>query len=211
VTRVNAVQHPQSFQHVNGRIGSWADWDLTPLGEEQALRIGRRIARELEGAPRALYASDLRRASRTAQILSDALDTQPVFTPLLREINLGQAVGRTKDWARENASCPLWPGTLDWPRGADDRLFAGAETKREVWNRLADFLDQAMAEGPENLVIVSHDGPLRLRYALWLGLAVEDTQTRGFSGRSGGVSILNQDAEGNRLIVCLNDLSYVQP
>ena len=30
------IQHTQSEQHLNQMIGSWFDWELTPLGIDQA-------------------------------------------------------------------------------------------------------------------------------------------------------------------------------
>ena len=43
------VQHTQSVHHTNGMVGSWTDWDLTPLGRSQADRIGKKLKDELEG------------------------------------------------------------------------------------------------------------------------------------------------------------------
>ncbi len=34
------IQHTQSVHHTNGMVGSWADWDLSELGVEQAKKIG---------------------------------------------------------------------------------------------------------------------------------------------------------------------------
>ena len=38
--QIITIQHTQSMHHLNGMVGSWTDWDLTPLGIEQARRIG---------------------------------------------------------------------------------------------------------------------------------------------------------------------------
>lgn len=43
------LQHPQSLHHTNGMIGSWTDWDLSPLGVQQAETIAANLARELKG------------------------------------------------------------------------------------------------------------------------------------------------------------------
>lgn len=41
--QIYTIQHTQSIHHTNGMVGSWTDWDLTPLGMEQADRIGKKL------------------------------------------------------------------------------------------------------------------------------------------------------------------------
>ena len=194
------IQHTQSMQHTNGMVGSWADWDLTELGAEQARRIGERLAgeRKIEAA----YSSDLLRARRTAEIAAGFWGIEPRLTEALREFNLGEAVGQTKAWASQRR--------MPW-NTVDDRPYAGAESKREVWQRLSGFLDQVMAGPEENLVIVSHGGTLGVFYALWLGLDVTALNRCDLRGSAGGVSFLQEDADGKRALTRLNDLSYMRP
>lgn len=204
------IQHTQSVQHTNGMIGSWTDWDLTGLGIEQAKRIGERLCGEIKNKSYVLYSSDLLRAKRTARIVGGFLGLEPVLTDALREFYLGEAVGKSKRWAREHAECRVWPGTVDWAETIDGKPFAGAESKREVWNRLSGFLNQIMTSAEENAILVSHDGTLQVFYALWLGLDLNTLNKRGLSGKSGGVSFLYEDEEQNRVISRLNDLSYIR-
>ncbi len=203
------IQHTQSMQHTNGMIGSWRDWDLTETGIEQAKRIGMRLSSELKGNQYAMYSSDLLRARKTAEIVADYLDTEPIFTDALREFNLGEAVGQSKEWAKENAACPVWPQTIDWAKTIDDRPFNEAESKREVWNRLLAFYNQIVENDDENIIIVSHDGTLSIFYSLWLGLEIETLNKCNLAGKAGGVSFLYEDSEKNRIIKRLNDLSYI--
>ena len=203
------IQHTQSSQHTNAMIGSWANWDLTELGIEQAKRIGERLSKEIGNQGYVMYSSDLLRAKHTAEIIGGFLGTKPIFTDSLRECNLGEAIGKSKEWASENAKCPVWPNTIDWAQTIDDQPFLGAETKRDVWNRLLGFYHQIMTTPEENMIIVSHDGTLSIFYALWLGLDVEMLDKCNLSGCSGGVSFMSEDCNKNHLISRLNDLSYV--
>lgn len=208
--KIITVQHPQSLQHTNGMIGSWADWDLTGLGVEHAKRIGARLSWEIKSERYVMYSSDLPRTRHTAEIIAGYLSLEPIITDDLREFSLGEAVGKSKEWARANAICPLWPGTIDWPVGIDGRPFRGAESKREVWNRLSDFFSRVMPDTENNLIIVSHGGTLGVFYALWLGLTVEMLEKCDLRSDSGGVSFLRETSDGRRIINRLNDLSYMR-
>lgn len=202
------VQHTRSEQHENGMIGSWRDWDLTEMGVTQASRIGDSLFREFSGKKFVVYLSDLLRARRTADIVAERFGVTPIYTGLLREFNLGEAVGKTKAWARENQNCPVWQGTADWAKDIDGRPFDGAESKRDVWNRLVPFYSRILESDDENIIIVSHDGTLSIFYALWLGLDIEILNRCNFNGKSGGVSFLCEDNERHRIIKKLNDMSY---
>ena len=207
--KIIAIQHTESMQHVNGMVGSWQDWDLTELGVEQAKRMGKRLAEEVGHKEYVIYSSDLLRAKHTANLVADFFDTTPVLTAALREMNLGEAVEKSKDWARKNVRCPVWPGTIDWPAYIEDQPFIGAESKKDVWNRLLCFYNQLMKNDEENIILVSHDGTLSIFYALWLGFDIPMLNDFQLSGCQGGVSFLRQDAHGHRMISRLNDPSYI--
>ncbi len=203
------IQHPQSIQHTNGMIGSWRDWDLTEQGIIHANLIGKRLYLELDNKRFVMYSSDLLRAKRTADIVASYLNIKPIYSEALREFNLGEAIGNSKMWARENNECTVWPGTIDWGEKIDDIPFKGAESKRDVWKRLRIFHDEIMANDEENIILVSHDGTLSIFYALWLGLGIEQINKCNLSGKKGGVSFLSEDTSKNRIIHRLNDLSYI--
>lgn len=194
------VQHTQSVHHNNGMIGSWTDWALTEEGLAQARRIGQNLAPEVVGKGYVLYTSDLLRARQTAEAIGEALGIAPVPADALRERNLGEAVGKSKQWAEAN--------TIVWERTIDDRAFAGAETRREAWLRLKAFLDALMATPAENILLVSHGDALSLLHAMWLGLPPEMLNHSDLFGYAGGVSFLYEHADGKRVIRRLSDLSY---
>lgn len=155
------VQHPQSVHHTNGMIGSWTDWDITEQGVLQAEAIGRRLAPELTNIRCALYTSDLLRARHTAEILSRHTGLPVWEIPALRERNLGQALGKPVQWYRENAQ---------EEKAVDDRCFPDAESQRDVWNRLAPFLETVLAAQADTVLLVSHGDALSVFNSLWLEL-----------------------------------------
>ena len=59
------IHHTQSVHHTNGMVGSWTDWDLTELGINQAINIGKKLQQELSGRAFIMYTSDLKRSKQT--------------------------------------------------------------------------------------------------------------------------------------------------
>ncbi len=204
------IQHTQSEQHINKMIGSLGNWNLTELGIKQAHSIGENLANEFKNQKFAMYSSDLPRAKQTAQIVSGYFNITPIFTSALREFDLGDANGKSKEWARNNQQCTVWQGTIDWAKSVYDKPFIGAETKFDVWNRLSKLLNEILAEKNEDIIIVSHDGTLSILYALWLDMDIEMLNKCNLSGKTGGVSVLQEDNDGNRIIMRLNDMSYMK-
>ena len=103
-----------------------------------------------------------------------------------------------------------YQGTIDWAKSVYDKPFIGAESKADVWDRLSKFMTDTLAETDENIIIVSHDGTLSILYALWLGMDIEMLNKCNLSGKTGGVSVLQEDDDGNRIIARLNDMSYMR-
>ncbi len=208
--KIITIQHTQSEQHLNGMIGSLQDWDLTELGVRQAHNIGSKLCREIDCEEYSLYSSDLLRARHTSEILSDYLNIKPIYSSFLREFDLGEAVGKTKSWAKENVRCPVWANTVDWATTKNDRVFDKAESRADVWERAVMFYEQYVNTSDKNVIIVSHDGFLSIFYAMWLGLDLDILDRCNISGKSGGVSILTEDSEGHRILSRLNDMTYIQ-
>lgn len=206
--RIITIQHTRSLQHENGMIGSVADWPLTETGRIQAECIAEQLKPELYGIDFRLYTSDLLRARQTAEPLAHVLGLTPHYTAALREFDLGEAVGYSKNAATGKRICPVWPGTLDWANTADDAPFHGAESRKNVWNRLKTFLTET--DSVENLLIVSHSGTLSILFALWLGITPEMTNHCLLTGKPGGVSELQEDDAGHRILVRLNDMTYIK-
>lgn len=195
------VQHTQSVHHTNGMVGSWTDWDLTPLGRSQADRIGKKLKDELEGKDVLIYSSDLKRAAQTAEEISKYLGKEPVFRQELRERNLGKCCGKSVQWLRENIECE--------EKTVDDRLFSDGESRRDCWNRLRPFYEDVMASDEEIIIIVSHGDLLSLWNAMCLGLSVESFYDADIHGPAGGVSHFYIGEDGKHKVRHINDMSYV--
>lgn len=195
------IQHTQSVHHTNGMVGSVTDWPLSEKGIEQAENIGKNLSAELSGKY-IIYSSDLSRAAQTAEIVGKYLGLKPHFLVELRERDLGEAVGHSVRWLRDNMKKP--------EKTVDDRLFPSAESRREEWNRLKPFFDEITSNDEENIIVVAHGDILSVFNAMWLGLSVESLEKAELFGVSGGVSFLFENSEGKRIIKKLSDTSYMK-
>ena len=149
-----------------------------------------------------MYSSDLLRAKHTAEKIAEHLGLTPIIIGALRERNLGAAVGKSVQWLRENIECQ--------EKTVDDKMFQDAESRREVWNRLTGFYEKIMTEEHESIIIVSHGDTLSIFNAMWLGLDIEMLNKCDLFGMAGGVSFLNENQDGKRIIRRLSDMSYLK-
>ncbi len=67
-----------------------------------------------------------------------------------------------------------------------------------------------MEEDHENVIIVSHGDTLSIFNAMWLGLDIEMLNKCDLFGMAGGVSFLNENQDGKRIIRGLSDMSYLK-
>lgn len=195
------IQHTQSVHHTNGMVGSWTDWELSPLGIQQANRIGEKLKAELADKRFVMYSSDLLRAKQTAEIVGNYLGLTPIFRSELRERNLGKCCGKSVQWLRENLETE--------EKTIDDRMFSDAESRRDEWNRLKPFYDEIMAGNDENIILVSHGDLLSVFNTMFLGMEIETLNTSEIFGLAGGVSYMFVNQDGKRFIKRISDMSYI--
>ena len=191
------IQHAQSVQHTNGMVGSWTDWELTELGRKQAENIGRKLSAELIGQGYVVYSSDLMRAKQTAEPLARYLGVDIAFRKELREHNDGEAVGKSRQWARENV---LPVNSFYEPK------WRGGESWGEFWNRVSGVYWEVMEINEKNIIVVAHAGTLFVWKSIWQGFEIKEFE--GSSSLVGGVSFLKITGNGKQIIEQLNNSSY---
>jgi broad specificity phosphatase PhoE len=151
VTELVIVRHAQSVWNAEGRWQGWADPPLSAWGEEQAAEAGRTLGGPTAsvGPPDVFASSDLRRARRTAELLSDGFragrnlpgSAEIIVDPNLREYDAGEWTGLRREeiaarWPRELADWDT--GELVGTPGGEDRvafvarLLAALQRIREV-------------------------------------------------------------------------------
>ena len=147
-TRLLVARHGQSEWNAIGRWQGHADAPLSDEGMRQAADAGLTL-----GMFDAVWASDLQRASLTANIIAEILGIGPVLVdPRLRETDVGPWEGLTH--AEVEAG---WPGYL-----AEHRRPEGFEPYDHAAARMvAAFYDIANTHPGGEVLVVSHGGAIR--------------------------------------------------
>ncbi|MCI9552616.1 MAG: histidine phosphatase family protein [Acutalibacter sp.] len=199
--QIITIQHCQSQQHINGMMGGWNDWELTEWGREQARRIGERLGKELQGSSVKIFSSDLKRAVQTAAPLAEKLGAVVEYRQELRERCWGpESIGKSKAWQREHQQNRGWL--------VDQHPLPGAESKREMYQRLESMCEEAIACPEDTVVLASHGGLLSVWNILWLGLPPEVMDHCGIFGKPGAVGVFDEFGGWERRVLRICDLSY---
>ena len=164
VTVFYLARHGESDWNVENRFQGHTDRPLTKLGRAQ----GQALADELaETALDAVYASPLRRALETAEIVAAPKGLSVVALPDLREIDVGGWAGLSRDEveARFPDAFHRWVGGSEgWEDG---------ESYADMAARVIAEVRRIATRHPNGCVlVVSHGGPIRAVHATAAGIDV---------------------------------------
>jgi broad specificity phosphatase PhoE len=95
-TRLVLIRHAQSLANVERRIQGTGDSPLSLVGEEQARRLAAWMRASSYHADH-LFASPLRRAQQTAEVIGAALGLPVQLRPGLQEMDMGQLEDMSED------------------------------------------------------------------------------------------------------------------
>jgi probable phosphoglycerate mutase len=159
MTKVLVIRHAQSVWNAERRWQGWADVPLSERGERQAAGAGARLR---DAGLVAAVASDLRRARRTAELISVAVDLGPVrVDDGFRERDVGEWSGLSAEEMEER-----FPGQREaWRDGLLDRPPGGESTPQVLQRVDAGFArleaDPRLHDGGGGVLVVSHGGVIR--------------------------------------------------
>ncbi len=144
----------------------WPDPDLSDLGCSQAEQLGRR----LESYPfQRIYASDLKRAVHTAQILVSHVPAPLEICAGLREIHMGRL--HTEHWPDLEEA---FPGYYEqWRRHTDDLPYPEGESGADVSRRAFPVIQKILSTGLDRVAVVAHGGVIRVLLCCFLGIGQE--------------------------------------
>lgn len=160
------------------------DQPLSSLGRRQAVRLARWFrGRGIAG----IWVSEYQRTAQTARPLARRLGIEPVADPRLNEIDIGLLDGLSDDEVRLRFP-EAWRASEE--RSSDHR-WPGGENGAEALERIAGFM-QEREGGGGNLLVVAHDGIIRLYVCRVLGIPV--WQRFGMKIDPAGITELEWDA-----------------
>ena len=165
MTTLLLARHGESDWNRARRWQGFADRPLTARGRAQAAALAERLEKfQLD----AIYSSDLARAGSTAQAVAEAQGLDVVQLPALREVDVGEWQGLTRDEAEERFP----DGFRRWQAGGTG--WEKGETYGEMSARVLKTVTGITRDHEGGRVlIVSHGGPIRAIHAAALGIEVE--------------------------------------
>ncbi len=192
--RVVLWRHGRTAWNAGSRFQGMTDVPLDEVGIAQADRAARDLATL---APHAIVASDLERASATAQALADLVGLEVTTDEALRETYAGDWQGLTRDEivARDGDAFAHWVAGHDVRPG-------GGESRTEVAARVSAAVRRHVEVLPPGatLVVATHGGAARSGIGALLGLPIEHWTALGGLVNCAW-SVLEEQADGRWRLV----------
>lgn len=184
-----------------GRQQGWVSIPLNEHGRQQAARLANFLRHLGLGA---LYASDLRRAQETAEILAEKLSIDPIYDSRLRERNVGLwqglTIGEITEWSGEEYR--------QFRERVNKFQIPGGEARFQVVERIQSaFQDiEKHEKDVETVGIVTHSIAIRTL----LSQLLPDYPSSGMPLSNISVTTINRNEEGNWQMVEANDVSHLE-
>ncbi len=206
MTRLILVRHGETEWNRLMRYQGQTDIELNDTGIWQAERAAERLANEKIDS---IYSSDLRRARRTAEIISKPHDMKGEIheSPLLREMHFGDFEGLTFDQIEEKYQL-IFSASPSWrSRGPNERSPNG-ESITDLAGRVKEFTQILKGHTPEETVLIAaHGGPLQVLICQLLEIDLEHWWQFRLSGAS--ISIVEIYPQGAS-VVLLNGVDHLR-
>ena len=198
------VRHGESTWNAAGRYQGQTDVPLSEVGRLQAASLAERLTGQHFAA---VYASDLLRARRTAELVTQRLqDAPPVQLEAgLREIDVGLLSGLILPDIRK-----LYPAYLQDLR-ADPWATRrpGGESMADLYARASATLGQLAARHQgQRILIFTHGGVVRVAVGLALGGVPPNAWARLSVANTSITRVLLTDQSGT--LLCFNDAAHLE-
>ena len=195
------MRHGQSTWNSEHRIQGQLDPPLSAEGVRQAELLARRLApRHFAG----FYASDLKRALQTAEIIASVIGQVPSPDKALREIFLGEWEGLTTEEIAERYP-QQWAAWVDEPNWD---VVPGGEGAAKFDARVAAAIDAVMQRHQHGRVlVVTHGGVIQVALHRVVGRA-----SRGlfpFRIQNASISLIEK-RDGRMVIGGVNDIAHLE-
>jgi broad specificity phosphatase PhoE len=199
------IRHGQATHHTEHLTGGWTDSLLTDKGKEQMRRVAQSLKMDFANRPMPLlYASDLKRAVMSAEIVGTVLGIPNIDKfAFLREKNNGKAANLTEQEAKKFFHKPPTETALDHVN------YDGGETRRQFFNRVVYGMKHLPLTN-KDVIIVAHKGTIQNLVFGWLGFAIDRVADRNFSVdiRPASVTVLGVNRWHEHALFMLNGTNY---
>lgn len=197
------IRHGETDWNAEGRIQGHSDIELNARGLEQARRLAARMPDE--GEFDAIYASPLKRAFRTAEMIGSALNLPVNPDVRLLERSLGQLEGLTMGEIREK-----YPEVhRAWQDGGVRPHIPGEESREQFVRRADEFVQEIRARHHGGRVLaITHGGTINMLLMVALNLDIE--RPLPFYIDNASINVVQWGERGARLRV-LNDAYHLNP
>lgn len=154
--RLYLVRHGQTSWNLEGRTQGNKDSSLTPLGIEQAKKLGEYF-RNIE--LNEIYCSPLERAYSTAQIIANIKNLDYKLDSRLVEMNFGEWEGLTRLEIKKK-----YPnGFKTWMEEPHLTNIPAGETIEIAQRRIVEFVNSTIMESnKDTILVISHGTIIRL-------------------------------------------------
>ncbi len=153
------MRHGQTDWNASGKLQGKTDTALNEIGVSQVHNASLKLVRE---QIETIYASDLKRAKKSADIASNVLDLPVHYTKRLREMCFGKAEGMKKNDIQ--AVFPYIYQAFNDIKNPERYAisYPGGETIGEVQQRFMKLINKLFEEGRERVLLVTHGMLIRI-------------------------------------------------
>ena len=202
MARLFLIRHGQSTWNRDHRIQGQLDPPLSEEGRRQAALLGARLAgRKFSG----IYASDLKRAFETAEVLGGAVVLQPEPLESLREIYLGEWEGLSTEEIAERypEAWASWVAEPNWD------LVPGGEGAAAFDVRVAAALEEILRRHQHgDALVVTHGGVIQTALHRIVGKPPQGIFP--FKIQNASISVI-EIRDGRAIIGGVNDIAHLEP
>lgn len=150
-TSLTICRHGRTDYNDEGIVQGQVETEINETGEEQAERLAERLSnREFD----AIYSSTMKRALQTARIVNKRHDLEINRADSISEVERGKYGGEPFEEMVEDI------------RAADEEDYLwkpeGGESLEELKQRVLDFLENIAESRHENVLAISHGGPIKV-------------------------------------------------
>lgn len=158
---------------------------LTDLGVRQAHLLAERLA---DLPFDVLYASDLRRAMETMEIVNRQVQAKVVVTKSFREIDMGEIL--TKSWS---AFPELYQ---QWRLHQEDMRYPAGENGNDVWERCRHEMEEIVQSQHHRIAVFCHGGTIRSIICGVLGIPQQKRFSFGQPLQNCSISVIRKNEDG---------------